>query len=121
MAASDGPIRSHSTKTSEDDWHGSRAESMMGGAAPQTMRRAFAWVDPQSPDENKTSYKFIHHEVDSNGRVGPANMRACINAIGVLNGGRRGADIPKAHRRGVYNHLAKHMRDAGHEPPPLEE
>ena len=121
MAASGGPIRSHSTKTSEDAWDGSKAESTMDGAASETMRRAFAWVDPQGPDDNKSSYKFIHHEVSSNGRVGPANMRACINAIGVLNGGRRGADIPKAHRRGVYNHLARHLRDAGHEPPELED
>ena len=121
MAASDGPIRSHSTKTSEDDWNGSRAESMMDGATPQALRRAFAWADPKSPDDKKTSYKFIHHEVDSNGKVGPANMRACINAIGVLNGARTGgANIPDAHRRGVYNHLARHMRDAGHEPPTLK-
>jgi hypothetical protein len=93
---------------------------MMGGATPQKLRRAFAWHDPEEPVDNKTSYKFIHHEVDSRGRVGPANMRACINAIGVLNGGRRGADIPKADRKGIYDHLARHMRDAGHEPPELD-
>lgn len=118
--AAGGPIRSHSTNTSEDDWDGSKAESTLDGATPQKLRRAFAWRDPDGPEENKTSYKFIHHEVDSKGKVGPANMKACINAIGVLNGGRRGANIPQADRRGVYNHLAKHMRDAGHEPPTLD-
>src|SRR4051812_9069271 len=59
MAASGGPIRSHSTKTSEDDWHGSRAESMMDGATPQTMRRAFAWVDPQWPDDDETRHDLV--------------------------------------------------------------
>ena len=53
-------------------------------------------------------------------RVGPANVKACISGIGILNGGRGGADIPAADREGVYRHLAMHLRDAGREPPELE-
>jgi uncharacterized protein len=120
MAPSTGPLRSHSTKTSETSWNGTRAESNLGDATPTTMRRAYAWVDPASNPENKASYKFIHHEVSAGGRVGAANVRACISGIGVLNGGRRGASIPASDRRRIYTHLARHLRDAGHEPPSLD-
>ncbi|HEY5989262.1 MAG TPA: HK97 family phage prohead protease, partial [Streptosporangiaceae bacterium] len=53
------------------------------------------------------------------GTVGAANTHACSNRIGVLNGGRGGTDIPSGDRQGVYNHLAKHLKDAGMQPPPL--
>jgi hypothetical protein len=120
MSASGGPIRSHSTKTSEGSWNGSGAESKLGDATPATMRRAYAWADPDGKPDNKGSYKFIHHEVSSRGGVGAANVRACISGIGVLNGGRRGADIPASDRKRIYAHLARHLRDAGHEPPELD-
>ncbi|MDQ3679485.1 MAG: hypothetical protein M3378_02870 [Actinomycetota bacterium] len=38
--------------------------------------------------------------------------------IAVLNGGRGGADIPAKDRKGI--HLARHMADAGEEPPELK-
>jgi hypothetical protein len=120
MAATSGPIGSHSTKTSESSWNGTRAESNLGDAGPATLRRAHAWVDPGGDPRNKGSYKFIHHEVSADGKVGPANVRASISGIGVLNGGRGGADIPESDRKGIYNHLARHLRDAGHEPAKLK-
>jgi hypothetical protein len=118
--ATAGPVRSHSTQTSEAAWNGSASETKLGDASAGTMRGAFAWVDPDGDPDNKSSYKFIHHEVSANGSVGPANMRACISGIGVLNGGRGGARIPKADRKPIYDHLARHLRDAGHEPPALD-
>jgi hypothetical protein len=80
----------------------------------------YAWVDPEGERENKSSYKFPHHEVDSDGMPGAANTRACIAAIAVLNGARGGADIPDDDRKGVWDHVAKHLRDAGEEPPELK-
>ncbi len=77
-------------------------------------RRAYAWNDA---DE----YQFIHHEVSESGAIGAANVRACQTGIAILNGARGGASIPATERRGVYNHLAKHLRDAGIEPPDLRE
>ena len=118
--ANTGPIRPHSTRTSEAPWNGSASESKLGDASPGTMRREFAWVDAGADPDNKGSYKFPHHEVTASGGVGAANMRACISGIGVLNGGRGGARIPKADRRRIYVHLARHLRDGGHEPPALE-
>jgi hypothetical protein len=100
--ATAGPVRSHSTQTSEAAWNGSASETKLGDASAGTMRGAFAWVDPDGDPDNKSSYKFIHH------------------GIGVLNGGRGGARIPKADRKPIYDHLARHLRDAGHEPPALD-
>jgi uncharacterized protein len=120
MAATNGSIRSHSTKVSESSWNGTRAESNLGDADAAKLRRAHAWADPEGDPDKKGTYKFIHHEVTSGGTVGPANVRASISGIGVLNGGRGGADIPESDRKGIYNHLARHLRDGGHEPPELK-
>jgi len=58
--------------------------------------------------------------VSGNGEPGAANVRACITGIAVLNGARGGTTIPDADRRGVWNHLARHLRDADVEPPELK-
>ena len=89
-------------------------------AGAQTLRRAFAWADPDADPDTKAAYKFVHHEVSARGQVGPANVKACVSGIGILNGARGGARIPDADRKGVHSHLARHLRDAGEEPPPLK-
>ena len=83
------------------------------------MRGAYAWVDPEADGDTKAAYKFIHHEVARNGDVGAASERACSSGIAVLNGGRGGTDIPAGDRKGVYRHLATHLKDAGRDPPEL--
>jgi hypothetical protein len=45
---------------------------------------------------------------------------ATVLARMILNGARGGTDIPSQHREGVYNHLAKHLRDAGEDPAELK-
>ncbi len=110
----------HHTAISTGAWDGPANEARLrndGDAA--YYRKAFAWVDPEVDPETKGAYKFIHHEVGADGSVGPANVRACQTGIGVLNGGRGGANIPSGDRRGVWNHLAAHLRDADVEPAPL--
>ena len=118
--AKGGPIRSHSTETSETRWNGSRNETNLGDASERVLRQAYAWRDPDGDPSERSSYKFIHHHVSKDGTVGPASVRAAINGIGVLNGGRGGAVIPAPDRKGVYNHLARHLRDAGREPADLK-
>ena len=115
-----GPIRSHSTETSTKAWTGPRMETKLGDAPAKVLRRAYAWVDPKGDPDVKASYKFIHHEVGRGGDVGPANVKACTSGIGILNGGRGGTNVPEGDRRGIYNHLAKHLRDAGEEPASLK-
>ena len=115
-----GPIRSHSTETSGKSWTGSRMETKLGDAPAKVLRRAYAWADPDGDPDTKGSYKFIHHEVSADHEVGPANVKACTSGIGILNGGRGGTSIPSSDRKGVYNHLAKHLRDAGEDPASLK-
>ena len=115
-----GPIRPHSTDTSTKAWSGPRSETKLGDAPAGALRQAYAWVDPEGDPDVKASYKFIHHEVGRDRAVGPANVKACTSGIGILNGARGGANVPAPHRKGIYNHLARHLRDAGEEPAALK-
>jgi hypothetical protein len=116
---SGGPIRSHGSETSERSWDGPKAQTKLHDD-PKALRKAHAWVDGGAEPGTKSAYKFVHHEVSADGKVGPANVRAATSGIAVLNGGRGGADIPEKDRKGVYNHLARHLKDAGKDPPPLK-
>jgi hypothetical protein len=114
-------LPAHSTPTTDAAWDGpamtARAES---GRDEAYYRRIFAWRDPDGDPSVKSSYKFVHHMVAGDGTPGAANIRGCTTGIGVLNGGRGGTTIPDADRRGVWNHLARHLRDADVEPPELK-
>lgn len=78
---------------------------------------AAGWMDRNNP-ERLSSYKLFHHEV-VDGQL-KTNFRGCIAVIQVLNGGRGGVDIPDDERKGVYNHVAKHLREEwDYEPPEL--
>jgi len=111
----------HHTPTSDKAWDGPKAEkNLKSDADASYYKKAYAWVDPDGDPETKSAYKFIHHEVDSEGNIGAANIRACQAGIGVLNGARGGAKIPAADKKGVYNHLAVHIKDADLEPPELK-
>jgi len=110
-------IRSHSTATSTGTWDANAAMGRLSTA--EGYRAASAWVDPDADPDTRAAYRFPHHEVDGRGRVGSANLTAASAGIGILNGGRGGTAIPAADRQGVYNHLARHLRDGDREPPPL--
>lgn len=114
-------IAVHHTETSDGDWDaGLHEKRLRSGEDEDYYRRAYAWRDPDGDPSTKSAYKFIHHEVSEDGQPGPANLRACSAGIAVLNGGRGGADIPDADREEVWHHLAAHLRDAGREPPELQ-
>lgn len=109
-------IRTHSTGIDAGSWD---AASVVSGlpedASAADLKSVFAWVDPDGDATSKSSYKFPHHQ----GVGGKANMRACLAGIAALNGGRGGSDLSDADRKGVYNHLAAHLRDGDREPPEL--
>lgn len=114
-------IGSHSTGTSDATWSAADAEAGLGDSpTAATLRKEYAWVDPDGDDAAKSSYKFPHHFV-SDGNPGDASTKACSSAIGSLNGARGGTKIPDGDRQGVYDHLAKHLTDAGMEAPDLKD
>ena len=80
-------------------------------------RRGFAWYD-EDDAENFGSYKLPHHEV-IDGRL-VVVWRGVAAAMAALMGARGGVDIPSSDRRPVYNHLARHYRQFGKEPPDFE-
>lgn len=81
----------------------------------------YAWRDPEGDVGAKGTWKFIHHFVDEDGKAMAASTRACSNGIAVLNGARGGTTIPDADRKGVYNHIAGHLKDADLEAPELKQ
>jgi HK97 family phage prohead protease len=114
-------LPAHHTATSGASWDGPLMKSRLKvGAEESYYRSAFAWQDPEGDSSTKEAYKFIHHEVDSDGSVGGANLNGCSAGIAVLNGGRGGANIPDADRGDVWSHLAAHLRDGDREPPELK-
>lgn len=115
-----GAIAIHHTETSTGNWDGPANEARLKLDGTEAYyRSAYAWQDTSGDPATKAAYRFIHHEIGGDGSVGAANNRACSTGIGVLNGGRGGTTIPAADRRGLYNHLAAHLRDAELEAPPL--
>ena len=111
-----GAIPSHLTAWAEDAWDGQLMRGRIKGGAA-VLRAAHAWVDPEGDPELKSSYKYLHHHVGRNGRGGAANVRAITTALTNLNA--RKTSIPENDRRGVYNHLARHLREAGRRPSEL--
>jgi len=112
-------IKPHNTPTSDSAWDGQQErKNVMTDQDRDYFSRIFAWKDPEKDPALKDSYRFIHHEV-SDGMPGPANIRACQTGIAVLNGARGGTTIPREDYQGVWNHLARHLRDADREPAAL--
>jgi hypothetical protein len=109
-------IRPHDTEVYVGPWDAAAAtKGIATDATVSDLRSMFAWVDPDGDPETKGSYRFPHHAKAGD----PANIRACMIGIAALNGARGGASVPEADRKGVYNHLAAHLRDADREVPEL--
>lgn len=111
-------IRPHSSPVTTREWDAAAVVAGIKADATVTeLRSVFAWVDSGGDPEAKTNYKFPHHH----GIDGPANVRALITGIAILNGARGGTAIPDADRKAVYDHLARHLKDADREPPELRQ
>jgi 2'-5' RNA ligase len=118
-----GAVGTHDTATTDGDWDGPANEKRLDGPlTADKARAAYAWYDGSALTDGempKSAAKFIHHEIGEDGAVGAANLTACSATIAALHGARGGANIPEADRRGVYDHVAAHLRDAGKEPEPF--
>lgn len=107
-------IAPHSTCTTDSSWDGGAAEKALDNDdGASVYRKEYAWQNPDGDPDSKSSYSFPHHEVSGSGTPGCANTTACSAGIAALNGGRGGHNLSDTDRQGVYNHLAKHLRDAG--------
>jgi 2'-5' RNA ligase len=118
-----GAVGTHTTATSDGPWDAGVNEKRIDG--PLTVakaRAAYGWYDGAAVSDGelpKSAAKFLHHEINADGTAGAANLAACSASIGALHGARGGTSIPDADRRGVYDHVAGHLRDAGQEPEPF--
>jgi len=112
-----GAIRFAPTAVSDAAWDGFQQEQRAGRSQAQLMA-AYAYVDSMSDANSKTAYRYLHHEIDAtSGSVGSANTRACLAAIATLNDTPVGSGLTASERADVYQHLAKHLVDAGMKPP----
>lgn len=115
-----GAIRYVSTATSDGAWDSFQQEQRISGRSQEQLRAAYAYVDSRGDQNSRTAYRFLHHEIDSvSGHVGAANHRACLSAITTLNAMPAGTDMSYNERSETYQHLAKHLVDAGMKPPPF--
>jgi 2'-5' RNA ligase len=116
-----GAVGVHHTGTTDDPWDAAAEQAKLTSPmSVDTARAMYAWFDDSSVDNGEiaaTNCSLPHHMVSDAGVPGVANMNGVAAAMGALNGGRGGTNIPTADRQGVYNHLAAHYRDADLEPP----
>lgn len=77
--------------------------------------QAFAWYDGENTAAF-TSYKLLHHTIDEETGL-TANMAGIRSAMAALLAER--VDVG-GDQLAVYEHLARHYRDAGQEVPPFE-
>lgn len=83
------------------------------------VANAHAWYDDTADDHDppqlKTAYKLPHHElVDGKLQV---VWSAVTSAMNVVRGGRGGVDLPQDEIAAVHEHLARHYREFGEDPP----
>ena len=114
-------IPAHKTSTSTKSWDGpGNKRRLREDETTGYYRKAYAFQNPPPANpRTKAGYKFVHHEVSGDGSVGAANLRGCSSSIAVLNGGRSGTVLKAGDRKGTYNHVSAHLRDAGKDPSPL--
>jgi hypothetical protein len=109
-------VPTHATATTDAPWNADAAR-LPNIVNLDVARAAYAWVaDPVGDRVGRPNCAYLHHEVVE-GKVGAANLTACAAAIAAL----RVAEHTDEDRSTIYAHLAGHLRDAGQEPPPLDE
>lgn len=108
-----GGLDAHDAQVVSRSWDAVWAvKGVPDDARPSELRSVFAWCDPMGDPELKSSYLLPHHH----GVGGPANLRAVVAGIALLNSAD-GAGVPESDREAVYKHLSAHMSDADLEAP----
>lgn len=111
-AVVDTVVGVHHTATVDKTWDAGANEKRLAAPMPvATARKMYAWYDSEAVDGGelpKTSCKFPHHEVSSDGTPGAANLAACRNGLARLDS----ANVPDGDRDGIRRHLQAHLDDA---------
>jgi hypothetical protein len=96
-------------------WAGADGEDGLDARRAQgRYRKAFVWLDGDAP-QNVGSYKLqIGDVIGGELRAVP---RAVISAAGILQGARRGVDIPDSDRAKARRHLARYYASMDRTPP----
>jgi HK97 family phage prohead protease len=104
----------HHTGTSDSAWDaGAQTKNIPSDASQSVLADVFAWKPTGDDADNKSDWKMPHHFVDAEGKPGDASTVACSDVVAALNGARSATTIPDADKRGVYNHVIAHLKDAG--------
>ena len=128
VKADKAAVGMHKTESNDGAWDaGANRRNVLEDQDSSYYRKIYGWRDPDGEVGTKSSWKFIHHFVNADGEPGDFSTRAGSAAIAALNGGR-GVDVAAQpwvkDREGIHKHIAKHLKDAGKEPPdfiPLSE
>jgi signal peptide peptidase SppA len=101
-------IPPHNTATVDETWDkNAEVGAIPNDAGASTLRRMYAWVDPDKDPETKAAYKFPHHQVVDGGKPGAANVTAVREALSRVR--QANTQIPDADREAVQRHLNRHM------------
>lgn len=110
-------LRDSGRKAIDGAWDRGKERKRVKTQQPESYySKIFAWREKDS-NGDKSDYRFIHHFLDGDGNPGAPSIEACRIGIGVINGAMAGTTIPDKDKKPVYNHLAKHLKAAGIEPP----
>jgi hypothetical protein len=106
-------------------WDCLDCDALVGKMGWAGVRDAHAWFDEKADathadaPEMKTAYRLPHHVMKGNGLA--VQFPGVEVAMATLLGARGGVDLPKSDQKGVWAHLAQHMRDKGMTPPDYED
>lgn len=107
-----GGVFQHSTDTSTEQYDPAAAvKKLPGDAGMLKLRQMHAWADLEGDPERLSTYRLPHHDVDEEAHVGAANLGGVRSAMSELNTPE--VNLSDADRRAAYNHLARHLDDAG--------
>ena len=111
------PYRHEEAEENVRKWASSDGSGDLDKIDWKKFRKAFFWYDPEHENERK-GYKLKFADV-INGEL-QAVWHGVRLAMQVLNGARRGVNIPDEDRNAVYQHIVKYYKKFGKEPPALK-
>ena len=108
-------ISAHAAPTDDRVWSSALAQQQVKGSRPAAYFRNLYAIQDEGPEDQKSSYRLLHHFIGKDGQPGAASTRACSEIIEWLNKGL----FPTVERQALYEHLSAHLHDAKQTVPEL--